>query len=62
MREDALPRSRVAAYNEILDASGIEDHDFSEGIDVEQYGVTLEQSGDIEGDIFMAATMDPPVS
>ena len=157
MREDALPRSRVAAYNAILDASGIEDHDFAraddayaawkakkpkpkkppppwkggqldvfegdlknkkhftslleafehatrgaktwrdlepvlaqlgsvlgedmrfpndvldkqrehelelrdlgEGIDVEQYGVTLEQSGDLEGDIFMAATMTPP--
>lgn len=155
MREDALPRSRAQAYRQILDASGIEDHDFSraddayaawkakkrakpspwkggqldafegdlknkkhftslleafehatrgaktwrdlspvlvqlesalgvpvrfpddvldrqgeherdlrdfsEGIDVEQYGVTLEQSGDIEGDIFMAATMDPPI-
>ena len=49
--------------NDVLDRQGEHERDlrdFSEGIDVEQYGVTLEQSDDIEGDIFMAATMDPP--
>jgi hypothetical protein len=49
--------------NDVLDRQReheLELRDLGEGIDVEQYGVTLEQSGDIEGDIFMAATMTPP--